>query len=267
MNATPPSRRDDPRLERTLDRQMLLGLVFGSLLFAGFPLYAAREPERRARAAREQYETYRRLGADQFRLHCASCHGADGSGGGPAPTLRAEEFLGAVSDVQLRWLIAGGQPGTTMAPYHIDFGGPFTDQHVEQVVVYLRSLEADAPSVVGWKSGAPAPSRPVVAAAPPTTPAADVAADELAQIKVAPLYAQYCAACHGANGQGVPNLGSALLTAEYRARRADSTITRLISEGVPGKAMMAFSRARGGPLAPAQIAALVAAIRRGRLAD
>jgi mono/diheme cytochrome c family protein len=107
----------------------------------------------------------------------------------------------------------------------------------------------------------------VVAAAPPTTPAADVAADELAQIKVAPLYAQYCAACHGANGQGMPNLGSALLTAEYRARRADSTMTRLITEGVPGKAMMAFSKARGGPLTPTQIAALVAAIRRGRLAD
>jgi len=113
----------------------------------------------------------------------------------------------------------------------------------------------------------PAPQRRVVATAPPTAPAADVAVDERARITVAPLYAQYCAACHGANGQGMPNLGSALLTAEYRARRADSTITRLIAEGVPGKAMMAFSRARGGPLAPAQIAALVAAIRRGRLAD
>jgi hypothetical protein len=31
--------------------------------------------------------------------------------------------------------------------------------------------------------------------------------------------------------------------------------------------MMAFSKARGGPLTPTQIAALVAAIRRGRLAD
>jgi mono/diheme cytochrome c family protein len=290
MNAKPPGRRDDPTLERRLDHQLMLGLVFGALLFAGFPLYASREPERRARAAREQHETYLRLGRDQYQLHCASCHGAEGSGGGPAPTLRAQELLGAVSDTQLRWLIAGGQPGTAMAPYHIDFGGPFTDQHIEQVVTYLRSLEAEAPSVPGWKTGAPAPPRPdhtPVAtvrsslpspAAPDTapsapavvsgnTPVADATADELAQVKIAPLYAQYCAACHGANGQGMPNLGSALFTAEYRARRADSTIARLIADGVPGKAMVAFSKARGGPLTPAQIAALVAAIRRGRLTN
>jgi len=100
-----------------------------------------------------------------------------------------------------------------------------------------------------------------------TAPAAEATADEIAHVEVTPLYAQDCAACHGANGQGVPNLGTALLSTAYRARRVDSTIAHAIADGVPGKAMIGFGKVRGGPLTPAQISALVAAIRRGRLTN
>lgn len=283
MKRRTPTRSDDPALERSLDRQLALGLLFAVLLFAGFPLYSIREPARLAQAAKEQHDTYARLGADQFSLHCASCHGVEGGGGASAPTLRARELLSTVSNTQLRWLVAGGSPGTVMSPYHIDFGGPFTDQHVEQVVTYLRSLEADAVSVPGWKTGAPAPARPTrtaranvetrtrkrTAASEQSRSASSTvsAVDDADAVRPAPLFAQYCAACHGAAGEGVPNLGSALLSASYRAQRDDSTIARLITEGVPGKAMMAFASDRGGPLGTAQIAALVAAIRRGTLHD
>lgn len=259
---------DTPALERSLDRQMLLGLVVGAFLFAGFPLYAFREPERLKRAAAEQREQYVRMGEEQYALHCAACHGVDGGGGGPAPTLRARGFLGQVSDQQLRWLIAGGVPGTTMSPYHIDLGGPFTDQHVEQVVVYLRALEADAPDVAGWRDGALVPPlvrREAAAAPPASSPAATPPSDDAEQgrpaAQSAQLYAQRCAACHGARGEGVPNLGAAVMSAEYLRTRADTTIARLIADGVPGTAMMAFAQAKGGGLTPAQITTLVRWLR------
>ena len=267
-----PRERDDPAVERSLDRQLVLGLVFGVLLFAGFPLYAFREPARLKRAAAEQQEQYARLGGDQYALHCAACHGADAMGGGPAPTLRAREFLSAVTDQQLRWFIAGGRPGTTMSPYHIDLGGPFTDQHVDQVVTYLRSFEADAPSVPEWKSGAPTPvaaraePAPAAEAAPTAAAVAGSASSETVTATddqsrpdpaSAQLYAQRCAACHGAQGQGVSGLGTAIMTRAYLGSRADSTIARLIRDGVPGTAMMAFGQVKGGGLTPAQIQAMV----------
>jgi mono/diheme cytochrome c family protein len=268
---------DGPALERSLDRQMMLGLVFGALLFAGFPLYAFREPDRLKRAAAEQREEYARIGEEQYALHCAACHGVEGSGGGLAPTLRAREFLSQVSDQQLQWLIAGGVPGTTMSPYHIDLGGPFTDQHVEQVAVYLRTLEEDAPAVPGWRDGALAPPRVRPA---PASAGATEGEPEVAQVAAAPtgsstepemadadqarpdtlsakLYAQRCAACHGARGEGVPNLGAAILTPEYLKTRTDTALVRLIANGVPGTAMMAFEQAKGGGLSRAQIQALV----------
>jgi len=265
---TTPREQDDPALERSLDRQLILGLVFGVLLFAGFPLYAFREPERLKRAAAEQQEQYTRLGSDQFALHCAACHGAEGMGGGPAPTLRASEYLSAVTDQQLRWFIAGGRPGTTMSPYHIDFGGPFTEQHVDQVVVYLRSLAVDAQSVPGWKEGAPSPPVParvatadvanaVAASDIPKEVAPSAAEGTISAAASAQLYTQRCAACHGAQGQGVAGLGAAILTPSYLANRADTTLARIITDGVPGTAMMAFAQTKGGDITPAQIDALV----------
>jgi mono/diheme cytochrome c family protein len=272
----PPSSAS-PAVERSLDRQLLLGLVLGALLLAGFPLYALREPERLVTAKREQRELYRRLGAEQYVVHCAGCHGAQAGGGGPAPTLAVREFLGSVTDQQLRWLIAGGSPGTAMSSYHIDLGGPFTDQHIEQVVTYLRSLEAGAPSVPQWRDGQPVPIRTVAAAAPPavspfvaTPPAAapalapepaggdgDPSQPTRRDTLSAGRYATLCAACHGARGEGVRNLGPALLTAGYLDTRADTAIFRRIADGVPGTAMMAFVPPRGSLLTAAEARAMV----------
>lgn len=257
----PPSSAS-PAVERSLDRQLLLGLVFGALLLAGFPLYALREPERLVTAKREQRELYRRLGAEQYAVHCAGCHGAEAGGGGLAPTLAAREFLGSVTDQQLRWLIAGGSPGTTMSSYHIDLGGPFTDQHIEQVVTYLRSLEEGAPSVPQWRDGQPAPIRPVAAVAPPIEAVAEHAEADQAQptrrdTLSAGRYATWCSGCHGARGEGVKNFGPAILTKGYLDARADTAILRRIADGVPGTAMMAFVPPRGSLLSAAEARAMV----------
>jgi mono/diheme cytochrome c family protein len=252
----------DEELERSLDRQLMLGLVFGGLVLAGFPLYAWREPGRLERAAATVRQQATAEGKALFALHCQGCHGPEGRGGGPAPTLVARELLGASSDEQLHWLIAGGLPGTTMSAYHLDFGGPLTSQHVSAVVTYLRSLEPEAPSVPDWRRGA------VAAAAPPAPPTAPVipledagphdspdAAPEAVEAAPAPapeadgaqLYAARCAMCHGAKAEGVAGLGTALLVGPAAAR-TDAARAALIAAGVPGTAMPAFAIERGGPL-------------------
>ncbi len=226
------------------------------------------------------------LGREAFRLHCAACHGPEGTGGSVAPTLAAREFLSSVNDQQLEWLIAGGVPGTTMGAYHIDLGGPFTPQEITRLVRYLRALEAGAPSVPEWRAGAKAPPRavaspdsaaatvaaPTVAAPGPepapspvavapgtgTTPAADARDQRPAGPDAAALYAGSCAACHGPAGEGTP---VAVRIRPPHARLTDDSLRIVIARGRPGTAMMAFGQGAGGRLSPADVDALVGWLR------
>jgi cytochrome c oxidase subunit 2 len=111
----------------------------------------------RADAAREQRVDYTRIGRHLFATNCAECHGGNGEGGGDAPTLNSKQFLGGTSDGQVHMLIAGGVSGTDMSAWGLDFGGTLTDEQVQQIVTYLRSLERGAPSIPDWRDGSSAP--------------------------------------------------------------------------------------------------------------
>jgi mono/diheme cytochrome c family protein len=67
--------------------------------------------------------------------------------------LNAQEFLKTTNDAQIKALIAGGVPGTDMPAWSLDNGGTLTDEQVNQLATYLRSLEATAPSVPKWRQG------------------------------------------------------------------------------------------------------------------
>lgn len=157
----PPRRPwlDPPELLRALDRQYVVGLACMGVLAIGFPAYRWGEPARRAARLRAQAAADISAGAATFAQHCAGCHGPEGRGGRGAPTLAAREFQALASEQQLVWLVSAGVPGTPMPAWHLDLGGPFSDQQVRQVVRYLRTLEPGAPSVPRWRDGAPAPAR------------------------------------------------------------------------------------------------------------
>jgi mono/diheme cytochrome c family protein len=143
-------------LQRSLDRYYTWGLVFMTVLIVGFPLYRLREPHLRSTALNEQHVSYVTTGAKLFALSCASCHGANGTGG-TAPTLNAKEFLAATSDAQIGLLVTGGVSGSSMSAWSLDYGGSLTDEQIRQLTTYLRSLEANAPSIPDWRKGAKAP--------------------------------------------------------------------------------------------------------------
>lgn len=152
-----PAPYEAPALERSLSRYLAAGLAFMVLLVVGFIAYGLREPSLRAAATREQRSDYTRIGRRLFATTCADCHGGNGEGGGGAPTLNSKQFLSGTSDAQVHSLIAGGVSGSDMAAWGLDFGGTLTDEQVQQIVTYLRSLEPRAPSIPDWRDGTSAP--------------------------------------------------------------------------------------------------------------
>lgn len=141
-------------LERSLDRYLTAGLVFMLALIVGFAIYKVREPTLRADAERSQQESYVAIGTQLYADNCASCHG-EGGNGGSAPVLNAAEFLKTTTDEQIASITKVGVPGSDMDAKGLDYGGPFTDEQIAQVTAYLRSLEANAPSVPDWRRGSP----------------------------------------------------------------------------------------------------------------
>jgi mono/diheme cytochrome c family protein len=300
MRTPPPL--DTPREARALERYYMVGLACMAVLIGAFPLYRATEPARRAEAAEATHRENVELGKEQFALHCASCHGDGGRGGRGMPTLAAKEFLGAVSDRQLHWLIAGGIPGTAMSAYDLDLGGPFTAQEIDRLVTYLRALEDSAESVPGWREGAAAPVRAVIASAEetasPSTPDGTVATGAAPEASVAPGASDSAAAgspsaagdeqAAAADDQELPPALVQLATRTYAATCAachgpagegtpiapalrplraplDRNVDSLIvaiAAGKPGTAMMAFGKANGGTLDDATIRAVARWLQR-----
>jgi|GEM_PF-391843 len=75
------------------------------------------------------------------------------------------------------------------------------------------------------------------------------------------LFTANCVACHGRNGEGVPDVGPALNIQEFLKAAPDETIFDIISDGRPNTAMPAWNQAHGGPLTSEDIHDLVTFIR------
>ena len=78
-----------------------------------------------------------------FDITCASCHGVDGYGTRMAPALNNILFLDTTSDAQMRQIIAMGVPGTVMPAW----SNRFSDAQMNDLIAYLRSLQATAPTI------------------------------------------------------------------------------------------------------------------------
>jgi mono/diheme cytochrome c family protein len=170
QNLTPFA--EDPTLETTrLERVLRWALICSAVLAIGLPIYWLREPTRQKaelvgfddRAAERGGVLFANPTMKAYdptkSLQCANCHGVDGGGGGALFVLPATQ-TGTGHPVQVTWqapalntvlsrltpdqvtqVITYGRPGTPMAPWGVDGGGPKGDQAISDLVAYLASIQ------------------------------------------------------------------------------------------------------------------------------
>jgi mono/diheme cytochrome c family protein len=143
---------EDPEaVRRSTRRWQQAGVWVFLVLVLSFPIYKATESGRRADAFSAQQSAQIDAGGQLWSLNCATCHGTSGEGVS-APALNSQQFLGSVTDQQIRGIVAGGIPGTEMPAWLDDYGGPLTQQQIAAVVAYVRSWEPNAPNLPNWRT-------------------------------------------------------------------------------------------------------------------
>jgi mono/diheme cytochrome c family protein len=73
------------------------------------------------------------------------------------------------------------------------------------------------------------------------------------------IWSVNCASCHGLNGEG--GVGPALNTRQFLQASTDDQTTLLVSVGIPGTQMSAYSQDFGGPLTSEQIKSVTVFMR------
>lgn len=178
-------------------------------------------------------------GAQLFASNCAVCHGQFGEGGpnpaNPSDTIvpiSSAEFLKTRDDFTLRNIISEGQPDFGMSPFGSANGGPLSDDQIDALVAYIRA----------WETNPPVNLPPEVASG-------------RAALNGSQVFANVCARCHGANGEG--GIGPALNTQDFQNRYDDQTLLNTITNGREATPMIAW----GEVLSPSQLQQLVQYIR------
>jgi cytochrome c oxidase cbb3-type subunit 3 len=184
-----------------------------------------------------------------FQRNCTGCHGPDGKLG-PAPPLNDPIFLSIVPDDELSRVITEGRPGTPMAAFADEHGGPLTHTQVD---VLAKGLKSRFGSPVDVKSPLPPYRAEARRVAGPSTE--DVSRGEK-------LFARACAECHGKHGEGTDSAG-ALADPAFLGLVSDQALRRVIITGRSDLGMPNFAdgTVRGAgykPLSSGEIDSLVA---------
>jgi cytochrome c oxidase cbb3-type subunit III len=162
-------------------------------------------------------------GAALYARNCAVCHGAKGTGGIGVP-LALPSFQTLISDDYLRLTIQIGRPGRVMPAF-----GNLNKAEVDAIVGHMRS----------WTR------------IPSATYSTQPVNGNEAHGKQ--LFAQYCAACHGATGEGgegtgvtfsrprdLPIMAPALHNPGFLASTTDSMIKATLMKGREDTPMTSF---------------------------
>lgn len=233
--------------------QMWVGFLATGLLLVSLAMLIVREPTAQARAADSQLQAAVSEGTDVYLDYCAACHGAAGEGLGPYPSLSVAATMDADA---LYKTIERGRYDTQMAPYGLDEGGVLSAAQIDSLVALIQYGNWDAVYMLAGERGVLPPEPAVV----------EVSAETVAEVAALPagdqlsagllLYAENCAACHGANLEG-STLAPALNTDELRALEGFD-LARVINQGVPGTLMAGWDAA----LSDDAVNALVALVLR-----
>ncbi|HYP89033.1 MAG TPA: c-type cytochrome [Polyangiaceae bacterium] len=168
-------------------------------------------------------------GAHSYEKYCQLCHAKDGTGyaADNAPSLVSQTFLESASNELIAAGIRMGRPGTAMAAYGKERGGPLDEHEIDSLVRFLRS------------------KGPANHALPPASANGD-------SKRGAAVFEQTCQTCHGTattRGNAVNLLNPELLNAASPA-----FLRYAVANGRPPTPMPAFQ----GKLSEPQIDDVVA---------
>ncbi len=216
-----------------------LALLGTGMSVAALGIAILREPTRQADATENLHQTMLTEGIDLYAQNCVACHGANGEGIASYPPLTTAVTM---EEQTLYNTIERGRYNTAMAAFGTDEGGILTMMQMESLVVMLQANT--------WETVAARVA--TLGLTPPEIAVAEIPEETLALVASLPngsalstgltIYAENCAACHGANGEG-STIAPALNTDELRMRLSDADIARIIQEGVPGTVMASWAGA------------------------
>ena len=194
-----------PAKSKFFPLQLFLALALLSSAAAG-ALPAPLEPEARASAAAA------------YQRYCALCHGDDRQGyaADNAPSLRSHSLIASGGLGYLYSATWYGRPGTAMAAYGDQFGGPLGRAELIDLVRWL----AEESGVQGFLE---LPREPIKG---------DIALGAM-------LYQRDCASCHGAEGEGID--APALAHPMFLSSVSDAFIRHAIANGREDTPMMAYA--------------------------
>ncbi|MDH5493113.1 MAG: c-type cytochrome [Myxococcales bacterium] len=172
-------------------------------------------------------------GARLYRTYCALCHGEEGEGyaSDDANALANENFLSIATTEFLETAIARGRPGTPMAAYAREWGGPLSETELNALVAFIEAWRDEPPLAVHD---------------------AEVRGESA---RAQALYGRRCASCHGDRGQG--ETAMSLRNPIFLDSVSNGFLRHSIQKGRRGTPMPGFEE----ELAPTQIDDLVALIR------
>ena len=172
--------------------------------------------------------------AELYEQYCALCHGDDRAGyqADHAPSLRSRSLLSTGYPRFMYTTLAYGRANTAMEGYSTEMGGPLDRDQMRLLLRWLVEMEDVEPLVLDHDAVVTGDAREGKA-----------------------LYAEHCASCHGADGQGItaPSLGDPALL----ANATDAFLKYAIVNGRDGTPMVAFA----DQFEDAEINALVAFLR------
>jgi cytochrome c oxidase cbb3-type subunit 3 len=154
----------------------------------------------------------RDTGATLFGDNCAACHGANGAGAPGFPNLRDDIWL---------W---GGAPDTIAETIRVGVNSGHADARVSQMMAFGRDQmlsQEDVRAVIAYvrslsAARAPAPSATLT--------------------RGAEVFANTCASCHGARGEGIQQMGApSLIDSDWLYGGDQETIFQTVWHGRQGQ--------------------------------
>jgi len=213
------------------------GFLATLVIIIVLPLYAWLEPTHQEQLLEDYHTDAILASTEKYAQNCAVCHGAAGEGIGDNPPLNSEA-VSMMSEKDLNKVISRGRDGTLMAGWASEEGGIFTNPQIADFVTFVQQVNWNYVEVRVAELGL----------TPPEVIQMEVSDEMLANLADLPggealsdgllVYAENCAACHGANGAGTV-IAPSIDSADLRAIPKDETI-QIINTGVPGTLMASW---------------------------